>query len=78
MDETLIPTGGIQPLDDSPLDFRSAKPIGRDIAVQHRRYRDKFDYQIEADEELAATDLATPPCWYSPSSKTPSSMACDR
>lgn len=37
VDETLIPTGGIQPLDDSPLDFRSAKPIGRDIAVQHRQ-----------------------------------------
>ncbi|TAK35730.1 MAG: galactose mutarotase, partial [Saprospiraceae bacterium] len=31
VDETLIPTGEIRSLNDSPLDFRTAKPIGRDI-----------------------------------------------
>jgi aldose 1-epimerase len=31
VDETLIPTGEVRPLDGSPLDFRAAKAIGRDI-----------------------------------------------
>lgn len=32
-DETLIPTGELQPVADTPMDFRTAKPLGRDIAA---------------------------------------------
>ena len=31
VDETLIPTGELRSVDGTPLDFRTAKPIGRDI-----------------------------------------------
>jgi len=31
VDEGLIPTGEIKPVEGSPLDFRSMKPVGRDI-----------------------------------------------
>lgn len=31
VDETLIPTGELRPVDGTPMDFRTAKPIGRDI-----------------------------------------------
>lgn len=30
-DETLIPTGEVAPVDGTPMDFREAKPLGRDI-----------------------------------------------
>lgn len=32
VDQTLIPTGQIAPVDGTPMDFRTAKPVGRDIA----------------------------------------------
>ncbi|MBQ2767990.1 MAG: galactose mutarotase [Clostridia bacterium] len=35
-DEMLIPTGRMIPVEGTPFDFRTAKPIGRDIAVDHR------------------------------------------
>lgn len=34
VDETLIPTGEYRPVQDSPFDFRAAKPIGRDIGME--------------------------------------------
>ncbi len=35
VDETLIPTGELAPVTGSPLDFREAKPIGRDRNSDH-------------------------------------------
>ena len=33
VDEELIPTGKIRPTENTPLDFKNAKPIGKDIAA---------------------------------------------
>lgn len=35
IDENLIPTGNFIPVKDTPMDFMTAKPIGRDIAKYH-------------------------------------------
>ena len=36
-DETLIPTGRIAPVGDTPFDFRTMKPIGRDIRNDNKQ-----------------------------------------
>lgn len=35
VDDTLIPTGEIAPVADTPFDFTTAKPLGRDIGVEN-------------------------------------------
>ena len=37
VDDTLIPTGELRPVAGTPFDFRSAKPIGRDIAAENEQ-----------------------------------------
>jgi len=37
--ETFIPTGELASVDDTPMDFRQAKPIGRDIAADFEQLR---------------------------------------
>jgi len=37
VDDTLIPTGEIAPVADTPFDFTTAKPIGRDIGQEHQQ-----------------------------------------
>ncbi|MEL6895873.1 MAG: aldose epimerase family protein, partial [Planctomycetota bacterium] len=37
VDDTMIPTGEIAPVKGTPFDFRSAKPIGRDIAKDNQQ-----------------------------------------
>ena len=46
VDDTLIPTGEITDVAETPFDFRIAKPIGRDIALDHEqlRYGKGFDH----------------------------------
>ena len=39
VDETLIPTGELAPVESTPMDFRQAKPIGRDIAADFGQLR---------------------------------------
>ena len=39
VNEQLIPTGEILPVDGTPFDFRTAKPIGRDILSSHPQMR---------------------------------------
>ena len=39
VDETLIPTGELAPVEGTPMDFRQAKPIGRDIADDFEQLR---------------------------------------
>lgn len=36
-DHTSIPTGKIWPVDDTPMDFRTAKPLGRDIDADYQQ-----------------------------------------
>ena len=35
VDATLIPTGELRPVDETPFDFRTAKPIGQDINAEN-------------------------------------------
>src|SRR5690606_16784690 len=35
VDDTLIPTGEIAPVEGTPFDFRQPKPIGRDIGAEN-------------------------------------------
>ncbi len=37
VDSTLIPTGELASVDGTPFDFRTAKPIGRDIALENQQ-----------------------------------------
>ncbi|MEM1228497.1 MAG: aldose epimerase family protein [Planctomycetota bacterium] len=37
VDETLIPTGVLQPVESTPFDFRVAKTIGRDIEIENQQ-----------------------------------------
>ena len=39
VDNTLIPTGELSPVEGTPMDFRQAKPIGRDIAADFEQLR---------------------------------------
>lgn len=39
VDPTLIPTGEVAPVQGTPLDFTSSKPIGRDIASDHQQMK---------------------------------------
>ncbi len=38
VDDTLVPTGKLDPVDDTPFDFRTAKAIGRDIGATENGY----------------------------------------
>jgi aldose 1-epimerase len=42
VDELLIPTGELKPVENTPYDFRKAKPIGKDIADAGTGYDDNF------------------------------------
>jgi aldose 1-epimerase len=37
VDNTLIPTGELAPVEGTPFDFRTIKPIGRDIEAKHQQ-----------------------------------------
>lgn len=39
VDETLIPTGGYEPVANTPMDFREMKQIGRDIEADYEQLR---------------------------------------
>lgn len=39
VDNTLIPTGEYRPVDGTPFDFRTAKPIGQDIGADNEQIR---------------------------------------
>ncbi|MCR5359994.1 MAG: galactose mutarotase [Thermoguttaceae bacterium] len=50
-DDGLIPTGEIAPVDSTPLDFRTSKPIGRDIAqITDPWFRGGFDHCLVLDK----------------------------
>jgi aldose 1-epimerase len=50
-DRTMIPTGQLAPVEGTPLDFRSAKAIGRDIGDRDEQleYADGFDHNFVLD-----------------------------
>lgn len=63
VDATLIPTGELAPVEGTPFDFRTAKPIGRDIEQENEqlKFGGGYDHnwvltrKSEKDLELAAT-----------------------
>ena len=52
VDETLIPTGELQPVAGTPFDFTTAKPIGQDIAVEDQQltYGGGYDHNFVLDK----------------------------
>ncbi len=44
VDETLIPTGELRPVADTPFDFRTSKPLGRDIGAEDEQIRFGLGY----------------------------------
>ncbi|MCP9234714.1 aldose epimerase family protein [Lewinella sp. JB7] len=48
VDERQIPTGELRPVAGTPFDFRTAKPVGRDIAADHPQVRaaNGFDHNF--------------------------------
>lgn len=54
-DDTLIPTGEILKVDGTPLDFRAAKPIGKDIDnVKEPQFNGGFDHCLILDDKADA------------------------
>lgn len=51
VDSLMLPTGEIRPLDGSPLDFRTVKPVGRDINADdiQIKYASGFDHNYILD-----------------------------
>lgn len=52
VDETLIPTGEIRPVEGTPFDFRTAKPIGQDIAAEDQQieFGGGYDHNFVLDK----------------------------
>ncbi|MCC9641403.1 galactose mutarotase [Rhodopirellula sp. JC740] len=52
VDETLIPTGELRSVEGTPFDFRSAKAIGKDIAVENEqlKYGLGYDHNFVLDQ----------------------------
>jgi aldose 1-epimerase len=57
---TLIPTGELAPVADTPFDFQHPKPIGRDIRESHQQmlYGQGFDHNFVLDKGI--TDAPEP------------------
>ena len=51
VDNALIPTGKILPVEGTPFDFRSQKPIGKDIGALLGSRADGYDHCFVIDDE---------------------------
>ncbi len=60
VNEALIPTGEIQEVKDGPMDFTSAKPIGRDLAQVAGGYDHNFILNKTGNELTLAATLYEP------------------
>lgn len=70
VNEFLIPTGEIAPLNDSPLDFRAAKKIGRDIGVEKSQmvYGKGFDHCFVFNKNNESPEVQLVATVYEPNS----------
>lgn len=63
VDATLIPTGELAPVEGTPFDFRTAKPIGRDIGKEDQQLEFGLGYDhnwvLNKDDEGEMTLAAT-------------------
>lgn len=60
VDETLAPSGELAPVEGTPMDFRSAKPIGRDIRQTEAGYDHNFVVDGSMGELRPAARLVEP------------------
>jgi len=53
-DALSIPTGELRPVEGSPMDFRTPKPIGRDLGVEYDALKNQggYDHNFEAKGEV--------------------------
>jgi aldose 1-epimerase len=60
VDKTLIPTGKLESVENTPLDFRTAKPIGQDLASDHPQMKlaGGYDHNFVIDREGPGLVLA--------------------
>jgi aldose 1-epimerase len=70
VDAGLIPTGKLQPVKDTPFDFTTAKPIGRDIDQENEqlKYGLGFDHNWVLNKGEKDSDLTLAAEVYEPSS----------
>jgi aldose 1-epimerase len=70
VDETLIPTGEIAPVADTPFDFKEAKPIGRDIDEDHEqlKFGGGYDHNWVLNREKGDDELELAATLYEPES----------
>ncbi len=64
VDKTLIPTGELRPVEGTPFDFRTAKPIGRDIDAENEQLTigDGYDHNFVLNRgEAKALNQRSPP-----------------
>jgi aldose 1-epimerase len=57
VDDTLIPTGELRPVEDTPFDFREPKPIGRDIAAEDQQivFGGGYDHNFVLSKQTPAS-----------------------
>jgi aldose 1-epimerase len=70
VDKTLIPTGVIAPVKDTPFDFSSAKRIGRDIMQNHQQllFGLGYDHNFVLNKGAKADDMTLAATVYEPTS----------
>ena len=61
VDDTLIPTGELRPVAGTPFDFRTPKPIGRDIAAENEQIKigGGYDHNFVLNRGDAGPDQPT-------------------
>lgn len=61
IDENMIPTGELRSVEGSPFDFRSAKPIGRDLSSNHHQLQigKGYDHNFVLNREVRGGDGLT-------------------
>jgi aldose 1-epimerase len=61
IDGTMIPTGELRSVEGTPFDFRTAKPIGRDLGADHHQLQigKGYDHNFVLNKEISAGDGLT-------------------
>lgn len=60
-DETFVPTGELWTVEDTPMDFRTPKPIGRDIEADYPPLRNPMGYDHSYPTESALCAVLSDP-----------------
>lgn len=70
VDSTLIPTGELRPVEGTPFDFTSAKPIGRDIQKEDQQllFGQGFDHCWILDDQGEEGEMTLAASLYEPTS----------